>query len=85
VSGFVDDAGRVSFAMPVALPHAGRTSSSWARGRHREAAGRDADRRRGGWTLDPAPPAGRPLRIAFGQADRLVCPFGAALLPSAGH
>jgi riboflavin kinase / FMN adenylyltransferase len=70
VSGFVDDAGRVSFAMPVALPRAGShavnvTSAGGAEGAHRATLTVDAM----GWSLDPAPTAAAgPVRIAFGEA-----------------
>ena len=69
VSGFVDDGGRVSFAMPVALPQAGSHAVSVGAGRVTsgtpQAATLTVDAM--GWSLDPAPPAVGPVRIAFGR------------------
>jgi len=67
VTGIVDDAGRVSFAMPVALPQAGSHRvfvSAAAGGGDGQPATLTVDA--AGWTLDPAPPAGARTRITFG-------------------
>ena len=67
VTGIVDDAGRVSFAMPVALPQAGSHRvfvSAAAGGGDGQPATLAVDA--AGWTLDPAPPAGARTRITFG-------------------
>jgi len=70
VSGIVDDAGRVSFAIPVALPQAGshRVLVGGTAGTPRTDEGQAATLTvdTAGWTLDPAPPAGGPVRITFG-------------------
>jgi len=67
VTGIVYDAGRVSFALPVALPHAGSHPvlvGGAAGTDEAQAATLTVDA--AGWTLDPAPPAGGPVRITFG-------------------
>ena len=66
VSGFVDDAGRVSFPMPVALPGAGSHPVSIAdqigAGTPSMLAVDAMD-----WSLRPAPAAVGPVRITFGD------------------
>ena len=72
VSGLVDPDGRVSFAMPVALPRAGShpvrvtTATSAATAAEGQPATLTVDAM--GWSLDPAPLVSGPVRIAFGGA-----------------
>jgi riboflavin kinase/FMN adenylyltransferase len=67
VSGLVDDTGRVSFAMPVALPRAGshavRVSGTATAAKEAQPATITVDAM--GWSLDPVPVSGGPVRIAF--------------------
>ena len=62
VSGLVDADGRVSFALPVALPRAG--SHAVAAGGQSATLTVDAM----GWSLEPVPLVSGPVRIAFGGA-----------------
>jgi riboflavin kinase/FMN adenylyltransferase len=65
--GIVDDAGRVSFPMPVALPQAGSHAVLvGAPGGERRPATLTVDAL--GWTVDPAPKPAGPVRIVFGGA-----------------
>jgi riboflavin kinase / FMN adenylyltransferase len=64
VTGIVDDRGRVSFAMPVALPHAGSHAVLVSEGPLKpRPATLTVDA--AGWTLDPVPRAGGPVAITF--------------------
>jgi riboflavin kinase / FMN adenylyltransferase len=68
VNGLVDDDGRVSFAMPVALPRAGshavRVSATATAAGEAQPATLTVDAM--GWSIDPVPLSGGPVRIAFG-------------------
>ena len=64
VTGIADDRGRVSFAMPVALPHAGSHEALVSQdGAEPRTATLTVDA--AGWTVHPPPPAGGPVGITF--------------------
>ncbi|HEX5014731.1 MAG TPA: hypothetical protein VFV72_11315 [Candidatus Limnocylindrales bacterium] len=64
VSGFVDEGGRVSFPVPVALPQAGAHSVQ-AQASDGDAVAATLAVDPLGWTLEPAPASARLVRIRF--------------------